>query len=107
VKQELWQLLGSLLPQREPGFRMDDIQGHEGIASFVCALTALCVVAGRCIVVGDRRLGYIVLPPVEFWGESVGSSGKWARDALRNNLTGVRRRFNNVALYRDNNPWTP
>lgn len=107
LKPQIWELLGSLLPQHNPSFSLDDIQGHERIAAFLCALTAVCIVVGRCVAVGDGRLGYIVLPPLEFWGESMGGSGKWARDTLRDNWTGVRCRFNDVALYKDNEPWTP
>ncbi|MFC1989446.1 hypothetical protein ACFLVW_02625 [Chloroflexota bacterium] len=101
------ELLVFLLPQRKISFNLRDIQSHEGIAALICALTALCVTFGRCIAVGDRKLGYIVLPPLEFWGESVGSINLWARDELRNNLPGVRRQFNDVVLYRDNESWIP
>ena len=107
VKKELGQLLETLLPQHKPSFGLNDIRGHEEIASFVCALTALCVVAARCVAVGDQRLGYIVLPPLELWGASMASSGKWARDALRGNWSGVRCQFDDIRLYKDDNPWTP
>ncbi len=107
LHQKIGELLGFLLSQHKASFSLGDIQSHEGIASVICALTALCVVFGRCIAVGDRGLGYVVLPPLEFWGESTGSSHQWARDTLRNNLPGVRSQFNDVVLYRDNKPWTP
>ncbi|MBA7599670.1 hypothetical protein ES703_06707 [subsurface metagenome] len=105
VKCEIVQLLGTLLPQHN--FDLDHIQGHEVIASFLCALTALCVVVGQCVAVGDRRLGYIVLPPLEFWGDSTVGSSKWARDTLRDNWPIVRQQFSNTELYKDNKPWTP
>jgi len=105
VKHELVQLLETLLPQHNSN--LDYIRGHEGIASFVCALTALCVVVGQCVAVGNRRLGYVVLPPLELWGASVVGSGKWARDALRDNWTGVRRQFRDAELYKDNKLWAP
>ena len=100
-------MLELLLPQHKPSFSLDNMQGHETIASFVCALTALCIVGGRCVAVGDSRLGYILLPPLESWGKSIDSSDKWAVGTLRDNLTSVRLRFNDVALYKDSELWTP
>jgi hypothetical protein len=105
VKGEIVQLLGTLLPQHN--FNLNHIQGHEEIASFLCALTALYVVAGKCVAAGDQRLGYIVLPPLEFWGGSTAGSSKWARDTLRDNWAIVRQRFSYTRLYKDNKPWTP
>ncbi len=105
VKYEIAQLLGTLLPQHN--FALDHIQGHEVIASFLCALTALCVVVGRCVAVGDQRLGYIILPPLEFWSDSTVGGSKWARDTLRDNWTIVRQQFGDTKLYKDNKPWTP
>jgi len=107
VKLELRQLLTILLPRRKLNFCVSNIQGHERIASFICALTALCVAVTRCVAVGDQRLGYIVLPPLELWGVSIMGSSKWARDTLRGNYTGLRHQFNDIRFYRDNNPWTP
>ncbi|MCK4579730.1 MAG: DUF429 domain-containing protein [Dehalococcoidia bacterium] len=105
VKHELMVLLEALLPQRS--FALDDIEGHEGIASFVCALTALCAVVGRCVAVGNRGLGYIVLPPLEVWGAPAVGNGRWARDALCDNWPGVRGRFTDARLYIDNKLWAP
>lgn len=105
LKDKIAQLLGTLLPQHN--FNLDHIQGHEVIASFLCALTALCVVFSQCVAVGDRSLGYIILPPLEFWGASTMGSGKWARDTLRDNWTSVRAKFRDTKLYKDNKPWTP
>jgi len=107
LRQEIGELLEFLLSQYKISFSLDDIQRHEGIASFLCALTALCVVVSRCVAVGDRRLGYIILPPLEFWGKSMGGNDQWARGALRDNLPGVRRQFKEVVLYSDNEAWTP
>ncbi|MCL0102629.1 DUF429 domain-containing protein [Dehalococcoidia bacterium] len=107
VKQELWQLLRGLLPQHKACFSLDDIHGHEDRASFLCALTALCVAVARCVAVGNRRLGYIVLPPLEHWGASIAGNGKWARDTLRHNYTSVRDRFTDSDVYKDNELWRP
>jgi predicted RNase H-like nuclease len=105
LKYEIAQLLGTLLPQHN--FDLDHIKGHEAIASFLCALTALCVVFRRCVAIGDRSLGYIVLPPMEFWGASKTGGSKWAGDTLRDNWTSVRAKFKDTEIYKDNKPWTP
>jgi predicted RNase H-like nuclease len=105
VKPKIAQLLRTLLPERR--FNLDKIQGHEVIASFLCALAALCVAFGRCVAVGDRSLGYIVLPPLELWGISTTGSSKWARDTLRDNWTSVRTKFGDTEIYKDNNLWIP
>jgi predicted RNase H-like nuclease len=105
LTRKITRLLRTLLP--EYNFDLDHIHGHEVIASFVCACTALCVVAGRCVAVGDQRLGHIVLPPLEFWGTSKTGSNKWARDALHDNWISLRARFRNAELYKDDKPWSP
>lgn len=107
VKQKLDQLLRDLLPQYKRGFNYDDIQDHENRASFLCALAALCVVYGRCVAVGDQNLGYIVLPPLQFWGESGTGTIKWAEDAIRDNCASVRSDFKDLTLYKDNKLWEP
>lgn len=38
------------------------VTNHDDRAALVCALTALCVVAGRYSAVGDTD-GWIILPP--------------------------------------------
>ena len=109
VKQKLYQLLEYLLPQNNSTFNPDNIQGHEDRASFICAFTALCVVVGKYVAVGNQELGYIILPPMEFWGDSKGGTGKWAKDTLHDNLISVQSepKFGNIQLYRDNTKWTP
>ena len=103
--QQLRQLLEALLPEHRLRSKPEEIQHHEKRASFVCALTALCVAVGRCVAVGNPELGYIVLPPLDHWGASIAGNGKWARDALRNNYSSVRDRFTDTALYKDNELW--
>lgn len=108
VQPQLSQLLGTLLPRHRPDFRLDSISGHEDIASFVCALTALCAVFAWYVAVGDST-GYITLPPSELWGRTSSSNWQWARDALCETLASVRtdprRSFRDVVVYKDNKPW--
>jgi len=58
-------LLQHLLPNRHLDPDMRKITNHDDRAAFVCALTALCVVAGQCVAVGDDD-GWIILPPMPF-----------------------------------------
>lgn len=109
LTRKLRELLKCLLPSCKPNFDLDGIKGHEEIASFLCALTALGAVSARCVVVGDQRMGYIVLPPLELWGLSVDGSGAWAKHVLQHNLTSVRAQaqFESVVLYKDNEVGVP
>jgi predicted RNase H-like nuclease len=56
-------LLRDLLPGREVQDTLAGVTDHEERAAIACAVTALCVAARRYVAVGDRRNGYIVLPP--------------------------------------------
>ena len=56
-----------------------EIKNHEDRAAFVCALAALCVAAGQYVAVGDKKDGWIVLPPKWMFAE-------WVWDALQENL---------------------
>ena len=88
-------MLTSLLPGRRlPVTRT--VSGHDGIAGFVCALTALCIVAGRYVAVGAHADGFIVLPPHDAWG-----SNSWAERQLRANVT----RHGGGVVYRDDLVW--
>jgi predicted RNase H-like nuclease len=55
-------------------------RNHDKRAAVVCALSAACVLQGKYVAIGDRRAGYIFLPPWPFWY-------KEAREGLRRNLT--------------------
>jgi predicted RNase H-like nuclease len=103
TKQTIRRLLFLLLPNYELDFDFEDINGHEQIASFVCALTALCVAANRCVAVGDTKFGYIVLPPLQLWGDSIQKGHRWAEDELRNNAEDIP----NSMFFSDNRAWTP
>jgi hypothetical protein len=58
-------LMECLLPGRKPALDPNAITNHDDRAAFVCALTALCVVASQFVAVGDHD-GWIILPPREF-----------------------------------------
>jgi predicted RNase H-like nuclease len=63
---DLLKLLRYLLPGRRLTTSLKKITHHDERAAVVCALTALCVVAGDYTVVGDEQDGWIVLPPRSF-----------------------------------------
>lgn len=95
VRPRLEELLSRLLPDRD--IRSDwDIDDHDGIASFVCALSALCVAAGRYVAVGAHADGFIMLPPHDAWGRD-----PWAERELRTNVA----RHNYGVIYRDDIVW--
>ena len=102
TEQTMRRILHSLLPKHELDFDIDQISGHEKVAAFLCALTALCVAANRCVAVGDAKSGYIVLPPLQFWGDSIHKGSRWAEDELRNNATAIP----GAMLFSDNRVWT-
>ena len=56
---------------------------HEERAALVCALTALCLAAGRSAAVGDARGGWFFLPHLDFWEP-------WSRAALEQNIGRLR-----------------
>ena len=61
----LLRLLEHCLPGRRPAVDLATITNHDDRAAFVCALTALGLVAGAFVAVGDGD-GWIVLPPAPF-----------------------------------------
>ncbi|MCX7911929.1 MAG: hypothetical protein N2506_03045 [Dehalococcoidales bacterium] len=99
------EILHDVLPRHHPD--LSGIRGHEDIASFICALSAIGAAFGRSVAVGDRKLGHIVLPPVEFWGKAAGDEGFWAEETLNNSLPRIVSAFGNVEIYRDNELWLP
>lgn len=56
------QLLQHCLPGRAMALDPAAIRNHDDRAALVCAMTALCVVAGDFVAVGDDD-GWIILPP--------------------------------------------
>jgi len=59
----LHRLLAHLLPGRTLAGDPAAITDHDERAAFACALTALCLAAGRYTAVGDDGDGWIILPP--------------------------------------------
>ena len=106
IPRKLRSLLESLLPRRAIGgdFRIAD---HEKVASFVCALTALCVAAKRFVAVGCHRDGCIVFSGRDLWGRGTPSSTRWAECLLRVNLERVAGDFPDCepAIYEDGARW--
>ncbi len=61
--QQLDQFVEKFLGGRRWAQNIDEIKNHDDRAAFVCALTALCIVAGNFTAVGDDKDGWIILPP--------------------------------------------
>ena len=80
VRRELDELIQASLPGRRYQ-NLTQISGHETVAAFVCALTALLALEPRCVAVGSSADGYIVLPPLSAWGLS-DSGVAWAEREL-------------------------
>jgi hypothetical protein len=85
LHSQLERLLASLLPGRTT---LGDwaLTDHEDIASFTCALTALCVTADLFTAVGSDEDGWILLPPRPCLGSG------W-ESTLINSWVAVLRRF--------------
>jgi hypothetical protein len=58
-------LLTHLLPARSMDLPLSSVTNHDDRAALICALTALCVVAGDFTAAGDAD-GWIILPPRRF-----------------------------------------
>jgi hypothetical protein len=77
----LARLSNQLLPGRTISPALDRVTDHEERAGIICALTALSVVRGAYVAVGDPVCGDIILPPVAAWG--MGPDGEpWLRTLL-------------------------
>ncbi len=59
-----------LLAQRRADARFEAVRDHDERAALVCAMTALCIVAGTYVAVGDGQ-GRVYLPPRRFWNVAV------------------------------------
>lgn len=83
---------------------------HETRSALVCALTALCVAADRCVSVGAAADGFIHLPPRAAWGRGARGGAPWAEAALMKNLEAVcsdRVRGWSPVVYSDGCRWLP
>ncbi len=85
-------LLDCLLPGRALQTPLSTYVGHDDRAAIVCALTALSVVAGDGVGVGDAVDGDIMLPPPGCWGAAMDAADPWMERALRFSLTTLRER---------------
>lgn len=75
-----------LLPGRRAIPQFAAIRNHDERAAVACALTALAVTVGRYTAVGDKRDGWIILPPQAEAGQSAGLQ-PWAGAALKQQVT--------------------
>lgn len=96
VLPRLQRMLARLLPGRriEPGSW--SVRGHDAVAGFVCALSALCVAVRRYVAVGAHADGFIMLPPHDAWGRH-----SWAERQLTQNVAG----HASAVVYRDDTVW--
>jgi hypothetical protein len=115
VRTALERLLADVAPGRTTtgdwdfaGSSQSDL--HEARAALVCALTALCVAANRCVSVGAPADGFIHLPPRTAWGRGAGDGAPWAEVALRKNVEAVCSdsvRGWSPAVHSDGSRWLP
>jgi hypothetical protein len=115
VRTALERLLSDVAPRRTitgdwefRGSSQPDL--HETRSALVCALTALCVAADRCVSVGAAADGFIHLPPRTAWGKGSGGGARWAEGALTKNVEAVccdRARGWSPIVYSDGSPWLP
>jgi hypothetical protein len=87
----LVRLCDRLLPGREIKPRLDLVADHDERAGTVCALTAMAVVRGSYVAIGDPLCGDIILPPTSAWGKGA-TKEPWLRQALE--MATVRLRTN-------------
>jgi len=63
---KLNELLEFLLPKHAIGADLGLVTNHDDRAALVCAITALGLVSDKFCAVGDRKNGWIILPPPQF-----------------------------------------
>lgn len=59
-------LIEHCLPGRQLARDLRSVVNHDDRAAFICALSALCVAMGDFVAVGDKKDGWIILPPRRF-----------------------------------------
>jgi predicted nuclease with RNAse H fold len=97
VEQRLRRLVEALVPSRKIVGDLA-VRGHDAVAALACALTALCLAAGRFVAVGAPDDGYVVLPSVERWGADR-SGAPWAWRALDRNAADVTADFRGACVW--------
>ena len=73
--QCLDRFLEDMLNDRKLVHTPSGITNHDDRAAFVCALTALCIANEEFVAVGDKKDGWIILPPRRMFAD-------WAWDAI-------------------------
>lgn len=102
-------LFECLLPGRAFETPLSNYRNHDDRAAIVCAMTALSVVAGTAVGVGDAAGGDIMLPPPECWGVAKDGDDPWITRALRSSLAKVRKRHSSGIASRityGGGPWS-
>lgn len=74
-------LCDRLLPGRTLIPSLDSVVDHDDRAGVVCAMTALAVLMGDYVAVGDPVGGDIILPPLALWGRGDGDA-PWLHTVL-------------------------
>lgn len=73
--QHFDRFLEDMLNGRKLMYTPKAIMNHDDRAAFVCALTALCIANEEFVAVGDKKDGWIILPPRRMFAD-------WAWDAI-------------------------
>jgi hypothetical protein len=101
VRDKCMAIVRALLPNREvidENVCKCNFSNHEHVAAFVCALSALSVLANEAVLVGASDDGDIVLPPLRFWGWNAERTVPWAETALKTNVASCRLKFPNARV---------
>jgi len=96
MRRRLTTLLRALTGKRKIDGEWD-IADHDERAALVCALTAVCLAAGRFVAAGSPKDGWIILPPLDHWGRDARGE-RWAWRELQNNLVSVAADFPDAAV---------
>jgi len=105
----LTELIDEMLPGRTVAPTVHEVSDHEERAGTICALTALSVVRGSYVAVGDPVCGDIILPPLDFWGKAA-TGERWLQVMLDGAAARIakvhpdRRGFREVRLHYRNSP---
>ena len=101
-------LIATLLPGRVFPHELSSITNHDHRAGLICALTALSVLHGTHIAVGDSEDGDIMLPPLFSWGVGRTNTPWLQRElvsALKSSTPGNTRGHWLARVANDQGPW--